>query len=129
MSRTELSNALAFANRGDDLKTLLKNSAADPTKRFVLVSSIKGADNLELKLANNVDGKVNVNVLKFGDVELKVTYKCDSMIKLAGKQSATGVFYGVTPLRYDEQSQAIVLDDRPVNVSDFDHSNAFTAVP
>lgn len=119
------SPAAALANLDPAVKQLIVASADDKEKLFVVVSSLKRADSLELKLANNIDGKVDANVVKYADVELKVTYRCDGILKLVGKGAPAGVFYGVTPLRYNKQLDVIEQDDQAVEPWRIDHSNAF----
>lgn len=125
VSRIDLKEPLKLASKDPSIKDPIKAAAADPTKRFVIVSSVKGADGLELSLASSVEAGADVNVIKYANVEVKVTYDCNGLIKMAGTESKTGIFYGVTPVKYDAATDALVFDDRPINVWEYDHSNAF----
>ena len=124
--RVDLADAVALVDKNSSLKAQMKASAADTSKRFVVVSSVKTADDLELKLSSSAKGRVEAQVLRFGDYKLNVTYQCAGLARFKGNTATTSVFYGVTPVKYDEMSNAIVLDDAPLNAWEFDHSSALT---
>jgi hypothetical protein len=117
--RNELANPYAFASASTDLKEKVKTLSA--FRHVVLVSTIKSADALEIKLSDDAQVKAEGNIIKVGNYEIAATYKCDGLYNVLGKQS--GVFYGVASLAYDQSSDTVVPGD-PVEIWKFDHFEA-----
>ena len=120
MVRTDLANPYALANASADLKEQVRTLSV--SRAVVLVSTIKKADSLEIKLADDAQVKTTGNVLQVGKYEVAVTYKCDGLYKAQGMQ--VGVFYGVASLDYDQKTGTIIPGE-PVDVWTFDHAQAF----
>jgi hypothetical protein len=118
--RHDLANPYALASANPDLRELVKTLGA--SRHVVLVSTIKNADGLEIKLTDDAQVKGEGNILKVGNYEITATYKCDGLYKVLGKQS--GVFYGVASLAYDGSTDKIVPGE-PVEIWKFDQSEAF----
>jgi len=118
--RTELANPYAFASANSDLKEHVK--ALGGSRAVVLVSTIKRADALEIRLTDEAQVKSEGNVLTVGDYEITATYKCDGLYKVLGKRS--GVFYGVASLAYDRSTDRIVPGES-IEVWKFGQSQTF----
>lgn len=120
--RVELKSPLQLANGNEELRTQLNIFKADRAKKVVLVAAVKYADNFDLHLGNDAEGKADANILKYGQYELAVSYQCKSLLSVTAK--AAGVFFSFTALKLDATG-AITLDDVPADVDDYDLSQTF----
>ena len=119
MRRNDLANPYAFASANAELKELVKTLGT--ARRVVLVSTIKSADALEIKLTDDARVKGEGNVINAGGYQIEATYKCDGLYRVLGKES--GVLYGVASLAYDPRGDRLVPGE-PVEVWTYNHSQA-----
>lgn len=117
--RRDLTNPYEFANANPDLREMVKRLRT--SRHTVLVSTIKSADALEVKLSDDAQVKGLGNILRVGNYEIGATYKCDGLYSVQGSQS--GVFYGVASLAYDRSADKIVPGE-PVEIWKFSHALA-----
>jgi len=92
MVRHDLADPIALANARADLKQQIKAFNGSATK-VVLVSTIKRADDLKIKLSDGTEVKGDANLIKVSNFQITANYKCDGLYKVLGEQ--TGVLYGV----------------------------------
>lgn len=106
--RVNLSDCISLLNNNKKICQQLIDEGNDPNVTFAIVSTQQKANKVDVQLDSKINGYVDVNVINVAGINVKINYQCTGMVGLEGKQ--TGVFYGVTYIKYDPSKKKFVRD-------------------
>jgi hypothetical protein len=104
--RTNIENVPATANKSSDLVKTVKS--LDGNGQAILITGVVPADRVWLRLKNSDAATGDVQVIKFGNLKLNVTYRCNGDLKRVSTQA--DAFFKFTALKYDSKSNELQID-------------------
>jgi hypothetical protein len=124
VSRSEIPGYIDLLNSDAGLKSSILAAIDEPQTKVFLVYAVVLAKEVHFSLENAVNGSASANVLKVGDFEVSVDYKCSDKLDRT-KDSPVPMFFKPVWLKKDAAGRIAQDDSIIVDLSNASYVESF----